>query len=254
MKRLILTVAIFAAKALATPAHPWSPHLTFVDLWHMLLPIPQVRLPGPGGTGPGGASVTLINHTCTTGAFSSTPINTIGADFYVAVVSHYNTATFGISDSNVWTPLNQYGASTTNVLQISYSENPTTSSSYTFTIAGNTYSEACVAAFSGIKTIGSFQTGTDSGATNASAATLQPGSITPSGNTLLISGAGEEAAASYAINNSFTIIDSVPYSSGINLGAAIAYLVQPTGFAINPTWTFGSAVTVTVGIAGFSGN
>jgi hypothetical protein len=99
-----------------------------------------------------------------------------------------------------------------------------------------------------------FQTGTDSGATSSSSTTIQPGSITPSGSSLIITTVGVESTGTGSINLGFTITDQIGYAAGNNIGGASAYLIQTSGSVINPTWTMGSGVlAITAAIAAFKG-
>jgi len=91
----------------------------------------------------------------------------------------------------------------------------------------------------------------ESGTTSGGVSTLQPGSLTPSeDNCLVITGMAHEANTSGAtsINGGFTISDGTGYQGGVHEGGSMAYLVQTSAAAANPTWNITNA-TAAIGAA-----
>jgi hypothetical protein len=65
-------------------------------------------------------------------------------------------------------------------------------------------------------------------------------SITPStNNQVVVTGVEfvDTAGATYTINSGMTVSDSKPWLSGNYRGSAMAYIIQTTATAIQPTWT-----------------
>lgn len=186
------------------------------------------------------AAQSSTTNTITTGA-----IDTSGATLLVALVNHYTGGGGGaiLSDSkgNTWVGLTAQSVPTVSTsVRLYYAANPTVGTGHTFTATG-TFSFPFVAAqaFSGALTVSPFdqQNGnTSSGATN-----LTTGSVTPSENDeLLIAGLGFQDAigtATPTIDLSFTRTNSLDRIVE-GLGGAIAYLVQTTAAAANPTWSW----------------
>lgn len=175
-----------------------------------------------------------------TASGTSSAINTTGATLLVMSVADFShdSTTDTISDSkgNTWVALTNRVASTINGT-IWYVANPTVGSGHTFTCAGN-YIGCSVAAFSGVTTTSPFDQ--ENGAATASATTLQPGSITPSqAGTLVVTGLGVNTATIVpgTIDSGFTVADSWGGTVGDSVGMNLAYKVQTSAVAENPTWT-----------------
>lgn len=170
---------------------------------------------------------------------TSASINTTGADFIVFVVIANNTISVSDSqggNSNTW---NLDVQETTFDRTFLYTCSPThVGSGHTFTITGTSvFPAGFVAAFSG-----SAASPFDQSNHNAALAgtTIQPGSITPGqDNELLIAGVyyqnGTDPAAS--VDLSFTITDQSQSSGGQHLGGGLAYLIQTSAAAKNPSWS-----------------
>jgi len=91
---------------------------------------------------------------------------------------------------------------------------------------------------------------TPTGAANLSASTLQPGVITPSvANTLFISVLSDQFLNPHAIDSGFSIIDQ--NSGSVSEDGAMAYLVQSSVTATNPTWNITNAHEIAVLQANF---
>ena len=182
-------------------------------------------------------------------------INTTGANLIVAMTSWYHASPEGTltdSKSNTWTQLtNSSGGSNSNA-RIYYCYNPTVGSGHSFSYNGaNTYPALCIQAWSGAVASPFDQ---QNGAL-ATASTIQAGSITPTANNELIV-AGIAAGTGFTaptINSGLTVSDT-GLGGGSAFGNSMAYLVQSTAAAINPTWTVGSSTDLNAVIASFKGS
>lgn len=201
-----------------------------------------------------GANTYPIDGTSAT----TSAINTTGASLIVAVAVLYSInslggQTFTDSNGNTWAALvaqTSANGNTRSVLYYCYA--PTVGSGHTFTFseAGhNIYCSLCVSAWSGA---GSSPFDVENGSKTDSATSLATGSITPSaGKELIITGFGAAGVArSYTINGGFTITDSVTGAPGLE-GSSLAYLIQTSATAANPTWSWTITDTSAVVIASF---
>lgn len=194
----------------------------------------------------------LLVHTKGAGVTNPTTgnVDTTGGNLLVVAVSSYSAGTT-VSDakSNSWTPLtvSTFGEART---FITYSQGGTFGSGENFTYTGS-YAAIEGAAFSG-----SASSPFDVQNTNASAikvTSLSTGSVTPSQNDSLIiatiaTGGG---GGGYSIDSGFTIIDSNDYVAFTNEGGAIAYKIQTTAGAENPTWSWTGSADAAASIAVF---
>jgi hypothetical protein len=185
------------------------------------------------------------------GETSTTPgIDTTGATLIVISLSYLidapasgGTPTISDSKGNTWTPLTEYatsGHAFDGEIKLLYTFPSSVGAAHTFSAnLASSFNAITVAVFGGKSATFDQETG----ATSPGATTQQPGSITPSANNaLLVSGclfvdAGETGDAS--INSGFTLVHSKSDASGF--GSAIAYKIQTSAGAENPTWTSPSA-------------
>jgi hypothetical protein len=168
---------------------------------------------------------------------TTSAINTTGASLIVLVVVISNTQTTDPTDSagNTWTALTLATAGASKE-RIYYCVSPTTSSTHTFSLSATFVPSIGVMAFSGTSTSSPFDQ--QSTGTQNFGFTCQTGSVTPSVNgELLISGVSFQNSNTVSIDSSFNTPLQVNNSSN-NLGIGMAYLVQSTAAAINPTWTY----------------
>ncbi len=195
---------------------------------------------------------TAIGSTDGTTAGPTSSIDTTGATLLICSLVGGNL-TIGMSDSkgNTWTALTSQdsGSGVTNT--ILYVKNPTVGTGHTFTFnSGGSVPAIAVAAFSGADTTSPFdiQNGNPSG----SGTTIQPGSITPNNNNeLIITGLVMRLTETASIDSGFTITDQVALAGGLNYGVALAYKIQTTAIAVNPTWTITLASSSAATIASF---
>jgi len=157
-----------------------------------------------------------------------------GTGLFVACIGIFDNATFSDSSSNTWTEASfglTDGASGGSIKTM-YCVNPTATSSHTFSYSGSFYSMA-VLGFANVL-------GLDAGKeteTNGPTAT-QPGSLTPSvDNCVFVAGYSGDVVTP-SINGSFSGTEVFNnYGAGVNYSSAIAYFIQGTAAAQNPTWT-----------------
>ncbi len=212
-----------------------------------------------GGAGGGGPPLVpaLITHTTINpggvdGGTSSPGVTTTGANLIVAVICLSSTTTGGptFSDNkgNSWTLITTVTSATQNTV-IYYCSSPIVGTGHTFTTGpgfpNHPFSSACIAAFSNVKPSSPLDKNSGAGSTPP-ALTVQPGSITPvtDGELLVcVLGTAPSGAETVAIDSGFTKTDDVPFNPGNTFGTHMAYLVQSSAAAINPTWTMSGATT-----------
>lgn len=176
----------------------------------------------------------------TTGA-----IDTTGATLLVAYVAEKESttdATLTDSKGNTWTPrTEQKDVATANLLGRQFEAvNPASvGAGHTFTVTSSSGQPAvAVAAFSGAHL--TTPVDQENGAVDIDAGlTTQPGSITPTeDDELVVTGLGFTAnSATLSINGGFTITDQVDQNAN-HRGCGLAYLIQTSAAAANPTWTY----------------
>lgn len=202
------------------------------------------------------AAFALVAHAAAGGTqntVTTTGVDTTGANLLIVCVSFDTTSTQTISDSksNTWTALTKTTSSSAGAVCY-YSKNPTVGASHTFSNTGaSNFSSIFMEAFSGADTSSPFDQ--ENGATNSST-TLQPGSVTPSqNNEVIVTFLGFNTAGTpISIDGGFTQSDTaVDFSSGNHYGGAMAYLIQTSATAANPTWTRTNTQTNSARIATF---
>lgn len=203
------------------------------------------------------AAISVLAHVCTGGnnlTTVTTPINTTGSSLIVVEVTSYigvSGPSFSDNQSNTWTTLTQQSGSEPQT-QFYYVASPNTNSSHTFTYSGsNSFASVCVIALSGTATSPFDQ---QNGAITSTSATGQPGSVTPGqANEIVITAVGYNGGGDVSsINSGFTISDHIPFSSGGYEGSGMAYLIQTSATAANPTFTLTTSVpSITAVIATF---
>lgn len=203
------------------------------------------------------ALVSSIVSQGTSGAVTSSAIDTTGATLLVLVLISYASATEStISDSkgNTWTQRTAYINGTLERTRIYYCASPTVGSGHTFAASGTgSFPAIAVSAYSG--TAASSPYDVEAGTQNSSTTSKATGSVTPSQNgDLLVVGAGfgsVGAPVSPAINSSFNVLGSVGNVNGVSFGVCHGYYVQPTAGAINPTISWTTASSIACSITGF---
>jgi len=169
-------------------------------------------------------------------------IDTTGANLIYIALSRYslgNPETVSDSKSNTWTQVTtadpDFGGQDKVIGY--YCANPTVGSGHTFSSSGTTdLSTIQVSAWSGAASSPLDQEN-QNGATGTS---IQPGSITPSeDNELILSAYAVNVfpgTDTYSIDSGFSILDQSPGSSAA-FGLGVAYKIQTSATAVNPTWS-----------------
>lgn len=186
-------------------------------------------------------TIALVASTQIASAPSQGPspgINTTGATLLVGIYTWFGSGNSAPTDtySNTWSTLTVESGGINAVYWYAFPTSGQVGTGHSFT-ANVSNAAAQFAAFSG-----TVQTGYDqfNGGSNTSASdTFQPGSITPSANgALVLSGMCYNTWNMGAtVDSGLTITTSNTITGGYYFGAALAYLVQSTAAAINPTWT-----------------
>jgi hypothetical protein len=181
------------------------------------------------------------------GALQSTPdVNCTGAGLFVITQAGFSAIPLPVptdSQSNSYTSLTPTSTGSFQNL-IRYVLSPTTSAAMHWNLAmGGTFAQ--------IEIVG-FPASAPVFVTNTGAAAFQPGSITPTGSTLFVTGYSSGGAGTVpSVNSGFTITDSVGLNSGVNLAGASAW--KKSASAENPTWAEAGAANQTAVMATFTG-
>ncbi len=182
---------------------------------------------------------------------TTSAIGTTGANLIVVGVAGYTSFAATLTDNkgNTWTALTaRTGAVCRSVIW--YCSNPTVGSGHTFSLtSGGGVPSLCVAAFSGAKATSPYEA--ESGSSIATGTSLQPGSLTPSENgELLVTELSLVFDETPTINSSFTITNHTTKDAN-HYSSTLAYRVQSTAAAINPTWSWAVDYFATCAMACF---
>lgn len=198
------------------------------------------------------ALVANIGSSAGSGTTTTSAIDTTGASLLVVNRIGFSGGDLGVvSDNkgNTWVQLPRVTGSGGLWQFFLYCINPIVGTGHTFTITNGTACAIEVAAFSGVTGVLPFDqlsTFIDT------AATIQPGSLTPANaNSLIVTGVGiyNSGPTVSSIDSGFTITDTNP--AGGNFGGSLAYLVQGAAAAVNPTWTFSGSLNLATTMAVF---
>jgi hypothetical protein len=201
-------------------------------------------------------ALALVTHLNVTGAgdpnvATTAAGDTSGANLLVVIAARWNSsgsaASASVLDSkgNTWTERTRYGGAGNATISIWDCVPTSVGAGHTFTqhyISAAIFPTIQVLAFSGALAT-PFDTGKDVGTSNASSATLQPGSVTPSeDNCVVITGACWNT-------NNFTSLSlltvgdtSDPVANRV--GGGSGYEIQTTATARNPLWTVSGAADI----------
>jgi hypothetical protein len=210
----------------------------------------------------------LVAHTIEAGFTSpitTAGIDTTGADLIVvSVVVDTNAAgttganppTITDSKSNGWTQITAQadGSGNSSATYLFFSHNPTVGSGHTFTCTTATVPAGTITvqAWSG-SAVGTV-TDQNNAANTAATTSLQPGSITPSqNNSLVVASFGglNDAGDTQSIGSGFALSDQNTFVGRDHYAGAMAYLVQGSAAAINPTWSWANPSWAAAIIADF---
>jgi hypothetical protein len=192
------------------------------------------------------------------GPLTTDAISTVGADLIVVHASHLTLAVTSVSDNQGGNTYTQLIGSSKQVGTVSssywYLQAPATSATHTFSVDEPTTAvlNIDVLAFSGSRSTPQQH---ENGAASGSAATLATGSITPGeDNCLVVAGLvhNDPSSPLASVDGGFTIGTKVDAVAATSFGSQLAYLIQTTATAANPTWTVSPAMFMTVGIVDFT--
>jgi hypothetical protein len=184
-----------------------------------------------------------LDQSSDTNGFTSGSINATGANLLTVVVIT-TTNTGGVvtdSSSNSWTEVASGLAFDDMKCSVWYAVNPTVTSSHTISVTGTgNRASIAFAAWSGADTSAPFdQTANAQDLFNG---TIQAGSVTPTTNDQVViaaMGATLDDGTPASIDGGFTIAQQAD-GTGNATGVYLAYLIQTTAAAANPTWTDGA--------------
>lgn len=178
------------------------------------------------------------------GATALTPaVNSTGATLAVVAVTNFAasacTATVTDSKSNVYVAIGLASAAN-NYACIWYKCGPAVGTGHTVSVTGS-YANVAALFYSGTAATSCLDNHSES---SASGNTVQPGSVTPSGNnSLLVTVLGNTVNVAFTISpGSFTIRQQIP-ANGTSMAIAAADETQTTATARNPIWALGSGAT-----------
>ena len=212
------------------------------------------RTGGPSTIGGGGTAAIAVvnsvaNHLGSSGGTTSSA-NMTGANLCILGVSAFGPITsVSSSPANTWVldkTTNDAGAFFTYLYRV-YA--PSVNSAMTFTVsaAGSTFVSAAAVCFN--STIGSTLDQSNSAFTN-SAASLQPGSITPGhASEVVIAVTDTGNGTSLSMSGGYTAFGSIAGDGATYEGIQAGYLIQTTATATNPTtsWTTAGPASAVIG-------
>lgn len=176
---------------------------------------------------------------------ATTPaIDTTGASLLIVHFAKYPTLNanepFTDSKGNTWTGLTKQTGGTGGSAAASrlfYCWNPTVGSGHTVNSSGgDQYARVSFLAYSGIDT-GSDPLIAENGAVTSGATSLSPGSVSPSGSDLFVTGVCTfDPSSGHTVGSSFALDKQDNAASGTNLGSGVGSKVS--GSAENPAWTW----------------
>lgn len=201
-------------------------------------------------------SYALVSNTAAGGTsttVTTAAIDTTGADLLVVAVSEYFGATgasLSDSKSNTWTQLTAYVTADYLRIRLYYCQAPTVGTGHTFTYSGtDVYCAVAVSAFTGSAATPADQ---QNGAGVTSATQVQPGSITPSeNNCLVVSALAYDLTETVTVTEGMTITDQIQRVASEHFALGLAYKIQTTAAAINPTWSWTTAERAVATVASF---
>ena len=200
--------------------------------------------------------ITLIAHgagqtnanTAVTGTITTTGANLI----VVCVGTENNSVTVTDTKLNTYTLIRSDLTSGPDYCKMYYCLSPTTGADVVTATSTGGYPVISVSCWSGIRT--SSPVDQQNGFGNTSVTSIQPGSITPSTNgMLIITDVINDYSTTFLTsspNLGFTTTDYLNLS-GSAVGGGQAYLIQSTSSAVNPTWSGTSAGTLISQIVSF---
>lgn len=191
------------------------------------------------------------------GGGTTSGIDTTGADLIVFGACTFSGADDIDSDSegNTWTPLNNVGPDNDINVRSNYVVSPNVGASHTFTYTeSNSFPTLIPTAWSGVDTADALEAQA-AGAQNNGVESIQPGSITPANDGVLILTfiSFENDPGNISVDSGFTILESLPGAGGVAVAGAVAYLIQSSAASVNPTWSWdGGTVDAATSMVAFN--
>lgn len=191
--------------------------------------------------------MSLLTHVSKAGVGTSGAIDTTGATVLVGLVTRTNVtaSTFSDSKSNKWALIKSEGVGSAGAavdLYLAYPSIDGIGSGHTFTVASG-FPCLYVAAFSQSQLL---DIASVKSANNSSANSIQPGSMTPAqDNSVIIACMSYRDTTTISVDGGFTIIDQQPFLASNYIGGALAYLIQTSAAASNPTFSWTNAQNCT---------
>jgi len=184
---------------------------------------------------------------------TTTGVDTSAYTALVVVLDYYKAGGANLSDSNgnTWTKVaDGIDASTNCATTMYYCDAPTVGSGHTFT----TTSQYCGLTAIGItgEAISFYDTSNGRGGFDASPyTTFQPGSVTPSVDNCLLITSAYQAAPTGAVTTPSGYTSLANWAFGTTFPGGVAYKIQGTAAAENPTWGVSPTSNVAANIAVF---
>lgn len=188
-------------------------------------------------------------------SITTSAIDTTGATLLTVGVADYDAVTIGtVSDSkgNTWTPRttrNNAAGSRVCLYDCVPGGNVGSGHTFTYTVTGG-LPVICVIAASG----GSGSPfDAETGAAQATGTTITPGSLTPAeANEILISMfMSNDSNAGVSVDSGFTVSDFANRVVGQHFEGAMAYLIETTATAQNPSWSVPDSTYSAVALAAY---
>lgn len=169
----------------------------------------------------------------------TSPLDTTGANFLVAVVACADTYNTTPTDSkgNTWVQAPSSYSHNQPRVRVFYSLPTSVGTGHTFTAPGSVVGTIMVAAFSGAKTVSPLD---QQNGAQSYAISISTGQITPTeDDCLIIAGyaVNGSGAAPMSIDSGMTEVQEQNFVSGVSYGGTLSYKIQTTATAINPTLT-----------------
>jgi hypothetical protein len=205
------------------------------------------------------AAAALVAHTFgrsfDSNGFTTGAIDTTGANFIIiGLATAVTGGTISDSKGNTWHPLTEWpgGLSGDRQFRFFYCESCTVGSGHTFTVANaaGAFPTLLIEAWSGIAAASSFDVENGNGLTFGTS--ISTNSVTPSAaNELVVAGLQYDDSVTPTIDSGFTITDTNPNTNFGAQAGQIAYLIETTATAQNPTFSWTDGSRGTAGIATF---
>lgn len=195
----------------------------------------------------GGGPFVLLSHVSALSSagnsVTTSPIDTSGSGLIVAVIADFASAapsTVTDNKGNSWVSLTSSSAASVSRNTIYFTTPISAGTGHTFTSnSTSSFPALFVAAFkNGIASPFDQENGGIS-----SGASVQPGTVTPTNsNQLVVTGVCSDSGTTFSIDSAFTITDQAAIVGGQSFGGGLAFIIQTTAVAVNPTWSLiGSA-------------